>query len=60
MLSTNSGCGYLVFKAKEAGLAGATVLKGAMSYGANSIIRSVKLWDISPDLPVIVEIVDSE
>jgi len=50
----------IVFKAKEAGLAGATVLKGVLSYGANSLIHSVKLWDISPDMPVIVEIIDSE
>jgi hypothetical protein len=50
----------LVFKAKETGLAGATVLKGVLSYGANSLVHSVKLWDISPDLPVIIEIIDSE
>jgi len=50
----------IVFKAKENGLAGATVLKGILSYGANSLIHSVKLWDISPDMPVIIEIVDSE
>lgn len=50
----------IVFKAKEKGLAGATVLKGVLSYGANSLVHSVKLWDISPDMPVIVEIVDSE
>ena len=50
----------IVFKAKENGLAGATVLKGVLSYGANSLVHSVKLWDISPDMPVIVEIIDSE
>lgn len=50
----------LVFKAKEKGLAGATVLKGVLSYGANSLVHSVKLWDISPDMPMIVEIIDSE
>jgi uncharacterized protein len=50
----------LVFKAKEKGLAGATVLKGVLSYGASSLVHSVKLWDISPDMPVIIEIVDSE
>jgi uncharacterized protein len=50
----------IVFKAKETGLAGATVLKGVLSYGANSIVHSVKLWDISPDMPVIIEIIDSE
>jgi len=50
----------IVFKAKETGLAGATVLKGVLGYGANSLVHSVKLWDISPDMPVIIEIVDSE
>jgi len=50
----------IVFKAKETGLAGATVLRGILSYGANSLVHGVKLWDISPDLPIIVEIVDSE
>ena len=50
----------IVYKAKETGLAGATVLKGVLSYGANSLVHSVKLWDISPDMPVIIEIIDSE
>lgn len=50
----------IVFKAKETGLAGATALKGVLSYGANSLVHSVKLWDISPDMPVVIEIVDSE
>lgn len=50
----------IVFKAKEKGLAGATVLKGVLSYGANSLVHSVKLWDMSPDMPLIIEIVDSE
>lgn len=50
----------IVFKAKETGLAGATVLKGVLSYGANSLIHTTKLWDISPDIPVIIEIIDSE
>lgn len=50
----------LVYAAKRKGLAGATVIKGVMSYGANSLIHKSKLLDISHDLPVIVEIVDSE
>lgn len=50
----------IVFKAKENGLAGATVLKGVLSYGANSLVHSIKLWDISPDMPVIIEIIDGE
>jgi len=50
----------IVFKAKETGLAGATVQKGVLGYGANSLVHSVKLWDISPDLPMIIEIIDNE
>jgi PII-like signaling protein len=49
----------LVFEAKKQGLSGATVTRGIMGFGANSKIHSSKLFDISSDLPVIVEIVDS-
>ena len=48
----------IVFAAKRSGLAGATVLKGVMGFGANSIIHSAKILAISEDLPVIIEIVD--
>ncbi len=50
----------LVYEAKKQGLAGATVLKGVMGYGANSRVHTAKLFDISVDLPMVVEIVDSE
>ena len=50
----------LVLKAREVGLAGATMLRGLMGYGANSRIHTAKLLRLSEDLPVIVEIVDSE
>jgi len=50
----------IVYAAKKAGLAGATVLKGRMSYGANSKIHSSKVLALSDDLPMIVEIVDNE
>jgi uncharacterized protein len=50
----------IVFTAKKNGLAGATVLKGVMGFGANSIIHSVKILAISEDLPVVIEIVDEE
>jgi PII-like signaling protein len=46
-------------KAKELGLAGATVLRGPMGFGANSRVHSAGLLDLSTDLPVVVEIVDS-
>jgi hypothetical protein len=48
----------IVFAAKRSGLAGATVLKGVMGFGANSIIHSAKILAISEDLPVVIEIVD--
>ncbi|HEX4590670.1 MAG TPA: DUF190 domain-containing protein, partial [Gemmataceae bacterium] len=49
----------IVLRAKELGLAGATVLHGAMGYGANSRVHTTKLLELSTDLPVIVEIVDT-
>jgi len=49
---------YLVFQAKKQGLAGATAVKGAMSYGASSVIHSYKFWETLDKVPVIVEIVD--
>ena len=48
----------VVFAAKRYGLAGATVLKGHMGYGSSSVIRSVKFWEITEKLPVVIEIVD--
>ncbi len=41
------------------GLAGATVLKGPMGFGANSLVHTTKLLELSTDLPIVVEIVDS-
>ena len=48
----------LVLKAREAGLAGATVIKGIMGFGANSKIHTSKILAMSEDLPLIIEIVD--
>ena len=50
----------IVFEAKKQGLSGATVTRGIMGFGANSKIHSAKLFDISSDLPIVVEIVDTE
>jgi PII-like signaling protein len=50
----------IVQQAKKQGIAGATVLRGIMSYGASSVIHTAKLIDISEDLPIVIEIVDSE
>ena len=50
---------WLVIRAKEQGLAGATVLRGIMGYGANSRIHTSKILRLSLDLPIVVEIVDT-
>jgi PII-like signaling protein len=49
----------IVLKARELGLAGATVLKGPMGFGANSRLHTTKLLELSTDLPIVVEIVDT-
>jgi PII-like signaling protein len=50
----------IVLKAREVGLAGATVLRGAMGFGHSSRLHTAKILRLSGDLPVVVEIVDSE
>ncbi|MFW5699841.1 MAG: DUF190 domain-containing protein [Bacteroidota bacterium] len=50
----------IVFKAKEYGLAGATVTKGILGYGSSSVIHSYKFWEVTEKLPVIVEVIDEE
>lgn len=50
---------WLVLKAKEQGLAGATVIRGLMGFGANSHIHTSKILRLSVDLPIIIEIVDT-
>jgi hypothetical protein len=50
----------IVFEAKKQGLSGATVTRGIMGFGANSKIHTAKLLELSADLPMIVEIVDTE
>jgi len=49
----------IVLKAREQGLAGATVLRGLMGFGKHSILHTAKILRLSEDLPMIVEIVDS-
>ena len=49
----------IVLKAREAGLAGATVLRGVMGFGKNSIPHTTKILRLSGDLPMVIEIVDS-
>ena len=50
----------IVEKARELGLAGATVLRGIEGYGARSVIHTTRLLDLSADLPIVIEIVDQE
>jgi len=50
----------VVLKAREAGLAGATVLRGPMGYGKSSRLHTAKILRLSMDLPLVIEIVDSE
>src|SRR5438477_6320742 len=49
----------IVLKARELHLAGATVLRGPMGFGANSRLHTVKILRLSEDLPMVIEIVDS-
>jgi PII-like signaling protein len=48
----------IVLRAREAGLAGATVLRGLMGYGAKSRIHTAKVLRLSEDLPIVIEIAD--
>ncbi|NWG28941.1 MAG: DUF190 domain-containing protein [Ignavibacteriaceae bacterium] len=50
----------IVLEARKAGLAGATVMKGIMGFGASSRIHTTKLLRLSEDLPLVIEIVDTE
>ncbi len=48
----------IVLKARECGLAGATVLRGPMGFGATSRLHTAKILQLSMDLPLVIEIVD--
>jgi uncharacterized protein len=50
----------IVLKARELHLAGATVLRGPMGFGASSRLHTTKVLRLSEDLPLVIEIVDSE
>ncbi len=50
----------LVLKARELGLAGATVLRGPLGYGHGSELHTAKILRLSEDLPVVVEIVEED
>ncbi|MEJ1095332.1 MULTISPECIES: DUF190 domain-containing protein [unclassified Pseudoxanthomonas] len=50
----------IVLKAREAQLAGATVLRGPMGFGQSSRLHTAKILRLSEDLPMVIEIVDAE
>ncbi len=50
----------IVLRARERHLAGATVLRGPMGFGRSSVLHTAKILRLSEDLPIVIEIVDSE
>lgn len=50
----------IVLKARERGLAGATVLRGPMGFGKSSHLHTAKILRLSMDLPMVIELVDTE
>ena len=50
----------IVLKARDAGLAGATVLRGPMGYGVSAQLHTATILDLSANLPMLIEIVDAE
>ena len=51
---------WIVRKARETGLAGATVLRGLEGFGAHSRVHTAKILRLSSDLPIVIEIVDTQ
>ena len=49
---------YLVEKARDEGISGATVFRGIMGYGTSSTIQSSRFWELTEKLPVVIEFVD--
>jgi hypothetical protein len=49
---------WIVFQAHKAGLAGVTVTKGIMGFGASSVIHSYRFWEVADKVPIIVEMTD--
>ena len=50
----------IVERARAAGLSGATVFKGIEGFGGRSVVHAARVFDLSTDLPVLIEIVDTE
>lgn len=51
---------HIEYKARELHIAGITVIRGIMGYGANSKIHTAKILRLSEDLPIVIEMVDDE
>ena len=51
---------FIVLLAKKEKIAGATVLKGLLGYGASSVIHSYKFWEVSDKVPTVIELIDDE
>jgi PII-like signaling protein len=51
---------FIAFEAKKFGLAGASAFKGVLSFGASSMVHTAKIWELSADLPVVIEIIDQK
>jgi hypothetical protein len=51
---------WIVRRAREQGLAGATVLRGLEGFGAHSRLHTAKILRLSTDLPIVIEIIDTE
>ncbi|PLX17821.1 MAG: hypothetical protein C0597_06835 [Marinilabiliales bacterium] len=49
---------YITIKARKEGMAGSTVLRGVMGFGASSKIHSSKFWELTEKLPMVIEIID--
>lgn len=50
----------IVMEAKKFGILGASVFRGVLSYGSSSIIHTAKIFELSPDLPIIIEMIDKK
>ncbi len=50
----------IVEEMRKSGLAGATVFKGILGFGAHSVVHAARIVDLSSDLPIVIELVDSE
>jgi PII-like signaling protein len=51
---------FITLQAKKEELAGVTVTKGILGYGASSVIHSYKFWEVSDKVPTVIELVDDE